>query len=533
MREGLIILPFLFLFVGCTGGPTKGERIFIVICICIISIICINTFIRNKYQSYKKKKYGKINQKKKELTEEHKKEWEEWKKIRQSEKDTQNLNISHNTPGLNFTAIDFETMTPKRTSACSIGLVKVKNGEIVDKFYSLIKPVPDDSHTTNTMVHGITPEMVEDAPTFEKVWPTIESFIGNDPIIAHNASFDKSVLLSTSEYYNLKITNYLNFFCTYKLTGYSLDEACRKYNISLDNHHAALDDAIACAMLYLKLIKQNPENVVTADFQLKGEFLPKQSFGQFSDKDLFREIYYKRSFPSGKIEMEKGYLYNKNVIITGQFAYYSDLKIFKEQLNYYGVKIQTKINKETDIIILGKYGSDNLVNKARKGIKGGKQIVIMKEIELKKHIHPQPTILQCEEIIKNELIPLSHKIYEDDVCSSSIRLTPIDYVEGFYPEDEILDKTTIFYNKRVNVRGLFKGYDKNYGVEKILQKLGADVRFYMNSKTEIIVVSDEFYDYWGPTGIIDKSVSGKINLDGIKIVKEKELNEIIKNSCID
>ena len=41
-----------------------------------------------------------------------------------------------------FVAIDFETMTPELTSACAIGLVRVHNGVISQKFYSLIKPIP-------------------------------------------------------------------------------------------------------------------------------------------------------------------------------------------------------------------------------------------------------------------------------------------------------------------------------------------------------------------------------------------------------
>ena len=45
---------------------------------------------------------------------------------------------------LNFCAIDFETMTPARTSACAIGMVEVRDNVIMRKFYSLIKPIPDE-----------------------------------------------------------------------------------------------------------------------------------------------------------------------------------------------------------------------------------------------------------------------------------------------------------------------------------------------------------------------------------------------------
>lgn len=63
-----------------------------------------------------------------------------------------------------FVAIDFETMTPELTSACAIGLVRVHNGVISQKYYSLIKPIPDFRTERNTHVHGLTDEMVADAP---------------------------------------------------------------------------------------------------------------------------------------------------------------------------------------------------------------------------------------------------------------------------------------------------------------------------------------------------------------------------------
>ena len=43
----------------------------------------------------------------------------------------------------NFAAIDFETANQQRTSICSVGIVIVRNGEIVDSYYSLIKPEPE------------------------------------------------------------------------------------------------------------------------------------------------------------------------------------------------------------------------------------------------------------------------------------------------------------------------------------------------------------------------------------------------------
>ena len=75
---------------------------------------------------------------------------------------------------LDFCAIDFETANAERCSVCSVGIVIVKDGEIVDKFYSLIQPEPDYYCYWNTRVHGLTQKDPMDAPVFPKVWEQVE-----------------------------------------------------------------------------------------------------------------------------------------------------------------------------------------------------------------------------------------------------------------------------------------------------------------------------------------------------------------------
>ena len=70
---------------------------------------------------------------------------------------------------MNFTAIDFETANYLKTSACSVGLVKVRDGCIVDEFYTLINPLSEFSYK-NIMVHKIQQYMIDDAPTFKECW---------------------------------------------------------------------------------------------------------------------------------------------------------------------------------------------------------------------------------------------------------------------------------------------------------------------------------------------------------------------------
>jgi DNA polymerase-3 subunit epsilon len=95
---------------------------------------------------------------------------------------------------LNFIALDFETANSSRLSACSIGLVKVKNGKIIDEYYSLIKPSPFIFDFRNTQIHGITENDCVIAPSFLDIWPSISLWFQNQNIVGHWVSFERNVL---------------------------------------------------------------------------------------------------------------------------------------------------------------------------------------------------------------------------------------------------------------------------------------------------------------------------------------------------
>ena len=61
-----------------------------------------------------------------------------------------------------FAAIDFETANNERSSVCSVGIVVVRNGEVTEKFYSLIQPEPNYYSYFCSQVHGLTREDTEE-----------------------------------------------------------------------------------------------------------------------------------------------------------------------------------------------------------------------------------------------------------------------------------------------------------------------------------------------------------------------------------
>jgi DNA polymerase-3 subunit epsilon len=157
-----------------------------------------------------------------------------------------------------FCAIDFETACYQRASACAVGLVRVKEGQIDETFYTLIKPpLGMEILPSFTSIHGITNREVAKAPTFENIWPVLKEFIGNDFLVAHNSSFDKSVLRYCLGYYGIEYA-VPDFVCTVQcsrrkwpeLYNHKLDTVSRYLGIEL-THHEALSDSLACAKIYL------------------------------------------------------------------------------------------------------------------------------------------------------------------------------------------------------------------------------------------------------------------------------------------
>lgn len=158
---------------------------------------------------------------------------------------------------MTFTAIDFETATAFHP--CSVGIVTVENGIIVEEFVSLIKP-PNNLYSSFTIqVHGINPRDTANAKSFSEIYPEIRNRLKNRIVVAHNESFDRNVLKKSMELYDFdyeELNIAARWECTmklYKAKGLrptKLSDCCREMNITL-NHHEALSDARACAQLYI------------------------------------------------------------------------------------------------------------------------------------------------------------------------------------------------------------------------------------------------------------------------------------------
>ena len=161
-----------------------------------------------------------------------------------------------------FIAIDFETASNEYYSACSLGIAFVKNSKVVESKYYLIKP-PVDFKKYNTKIHGLDADAVEQAPNFKEVWEEIKPLIKNTLVVAHAAKFDIAVLVACCHFYELPLPHFQYvdsidlFRAAYpKHQKGSLDYCSNLLDISLENHHDALEDAVACAYIAIKSMRR-------------------------------------------------------------------------------------------------------------------------------------------------------------------------------------------------------------------------------------------------------------------------------------
>lgn len=156
---------------------------------------------------------------------------------------------------------DIETtgFGPVKDKIIEIGAVKLVRGEITETFSTFINPeipIPEEI----TKLTSITNEMVKDAERIEEVLPKFLKFCENCILVAHNASFDVGFIRKKAELLQRKVgftsvdTVAIARILLPHLTNYKLHIVCKELNISLENHHRAVDDAMATAEIYKKFL---------------------------------------------------------------------------------------------------------------------------------------------------------------------------------------------------------------------------------------------------------------------------------------
>ena len=267
-----------------------------------------------------------------------------------------------------FVAIDFETAQPARHSPCAIGMVKVVDGVITQRLFTLIRP-PDNTYSPhNTNVHGIKSEHSEFAPEFIDIYPLIRAMIHQNHVVCHNASFDLEVLAQTRQFHGIEDDLEYTYSDTLALYGKALDVCCSECGIDL-HHHDALSDAEACARLFLQYYNIPVNEYKT--FGTKAKFRLFEDHGKL-ESDLLRP-------EMDTVQNKNNPFFGKKVVITGVYQNWPDRNDLARIIKKCGADIDSCVTPRTQILIAGANSGPVKLQKMKANIDDDKTRKIMSE----------------------------------------------------------------------------------------------------------------------------------------------------------
>ncbi len=283
-----------------------------------------------------------------------------------------------------FSTIDFETANESMGSACSIGLVSVKDGCIVNEYYSLIKPMDLRVKKVNYSIHGISEEMLQDEKEISELWDRISEIIKQSRyIIAHNAQFDMSVLYQSTKNYDIAIDNFkyldsINICAKYTNgAGNKLSQVAEYFGVNLGTHHNALDDARTAALCVLKSMETSGAPTFS-DFVQKNPSLKAKEFKDLKSNENFAKSKKIHSVKISDITTENADFdtshpfYGKTIVLTGNFVDYSRKEMMQLIVDVGGI-VRSSVSRKTDYLVVGEQdndivGDDGLSGKQEKAL---------------------------------------------------------------------------------------------------------------------------------------------------------------------
>ena len=236
---------------------------------------------------------------------------------------------------MNYLALDIETANADYSSICQIGIAEFKNGEIIDKWETLINP-EDYFDPFNISIHGISEEDVENSPTFNEVYSELKERT-NNKITIHHMPFDRIAMNRACDYYKLahltpkwldsaKIVR--RTWEDFAYSGYGLSNIANFLNIKFE-HHDALEDAITAGLIVEKACEIT--NLTIDDwFKRVGQPI----------------FLYKNNSPSINLSGNpEGQLYGENLVFTGSLSLLRrDAGLIASQI---GCNVTNSVTKKT------------------------------------------------------------------------------------------------------------------------------------------------------------------------------------------
>ena len=386
---------------------------------------------------------------------------------------------------MKFIAIDFETANSSRTSACSLGITFVENKKIIETKNFFIKPTPNYYNFINVGIHGITKNDTEDKKDFKELWEEIKPYFENNKVIAHNASFDLSVLRASLEHYQIGFPK-LEYYCTMLfskatlkgLLNYQLSTISEHFNINL-SHHNAESDAKACAEIFIRLLESENidsfEKLCSKHNFIKGELLDDFQYKPFKVKSSqynFNRIDVDKIVCNNENIDEEHLFYQKRVVFTGELETMTRLDAMQRVANVGGLIKPPSFSSKTNFLIVGnqdyaKFGEGHKSTKMLKAeefIKKGYDIEIINEN-------------QFIALVQNE--NSNFEITIDLINKNSKELLERKVINEFAGKNVYFsDNFEIQINQAFQLIGNLSGYGHNYD-------LMTEINYFIISNNEI------------------------------------------------
>lgn len=329
-----------------------------------------------------------------------------------------------------FAAFDVETANEDTGSIIQLGVAVVRGGKVTDRYSWMCRPPKGLEYfdEANIAIHGITAADVAGEPSFREQLAKFVDAVGDLDVVAHNARFDFTALSRACRAEGIPAPK-LNFACTYMwarqmqlgLPNLKLPTLAEAAGASLENHHDATADAVACAEVALWLMQQQRATSV-ADLSQKVSL----SLGQIGNGRV-RMVRYdpsgvtstgagtnagtgagagaqsgssapsRRPRRNAKWDAAKtpdtipdpnpdadpsGLLYEQRVTLTGDFAPY-DKGFLWDKIAFAGANINKGVTKKTTILVAGPWDSVTSKEKRARQLQAeGQEIQIWTEKEL-------------------------------------------------------------------------------------------------------------------------------------------------------
>lgn len=295
---------------------------------------------------------------------------------------------------MKFTALDFETANRKRGSVCQVGIAVFEDNSIVDSNSWLVKPYNEYFDDINIHIHGIDQQTVASAPYFDEVWHEVKQYLDDTLLVAHNASFDISVLRHALDNHSITYPTF-DYLCSYRLAqhiwddllSYKLSYLANTFDFDL-NHHDALSDAVAAGKILLRCMDDlsvNDFNEFQKELRLKTGSVFERGYKTPRINCVVEENINVQII--NDLEVDNPFR-NKTVVFTGALGFLTRKKA-KQLVKAFGGTTKTTVSKKVDMLVVGetdikKYGEGYKTNKLEKAEKlrsNGHQIELFSEDE--------------------------------------------------------------------------------------------------------------------------------------------------------